>query len=53
MGQTTKVVLVRVVSRTKEHYGMYAADWYVKGYDANGTYHEGWESNFITEDDNG
>lgn len=43
------VTLVRVLKRTKEKYGMYAADWYVCGYDANNKYYEGWESDFLYE----
>ena len=42
-----KITLVRIEKRTKEHYGMYAADWYVVGYDAEGKRYEGWESDFI------
>ena len=44
-----KIKLVKIIRRTKEHYGMYASDWYVVGLDADGKEHEGWQSDFIIE----
>lgn len=41
-----KIQLVEVTRRSKEHYGMYASDWYVWGVDAEGNRHDGWESDF-------
>lgn len=46
----SKRLIKEVTSRWKEPYGMYAADWYVTGIDLDGNEVEGWESDFIHEE---
>lgn len=45
-----KVKLERVTFYRKEPYGMHAEDWYVKGYDKDQKFHEGWASDFEFDD---